>query len=128
MSSNQPNELTLVDPFAVERERAQREAPKPEGNEAVWDDFARWAEQTAPKKPAAIAEAVKASKPADSARTSSPEKFSASAAQQRGGAPKTNLNDHTLGRNRATSSGRARSLLFWVPIVAIAAWFWFGRG
>ncbi len=123
MSHKAAPELSLIDPYALERERAVRQGPKPEGNEAVWDDFSRWVAQSAPSKPQTSAAGISSGRAKKAPHASLQQSHN----RERDRLLKTNLSDHKVGGGRS-SSGRTRSLVFWVPVIALAAWYWFGRG
>jgi hypothetical protein len=137
MSHKVETELSLADPYALERERSTRDAPKPEGNEAVWDDFARWMAQSTPPKTsvstvgsgsANVSTAMrKLAQTTPRSKKPPIASLQHSHDRERERMLKTNITDHQIRRGRS-SNGKSRSLLFWVPIVAAFAWFWFGRG
>ncbi len=127
--------LRLSDPYVLDRERASREISNPIGNEAAWSEFARWITQNPQPKPQMGAAGFIGGRDAhlESVRTRTKPKPTPQASFQQVNRReddrilKTNLSNHSVGGGRS-SSARVRSLIVWIPVAALIAWFWFGRG
>lgn len=120
---NDKSDLQLVDCAVPDRRQ-------PDGNQAAWDEFSRWIAQSSGRKTRAdTADGSVRKSPASDmpVQASTLNRSQQQSSHDRGRVVKTNLTDHQLGGNRS-SNGRTRSLLFWVPVLLVVLWVWFGRG